>query len=60
MKFLCPENNRSLFEPSLHLNLRSHDAEQMREQSVYWLFEHMQFGGGKCCGKITDYYQGPQ
>jgi AraC family ethanolamine operon transcriptional activator len=47
-----PSTAKNLFPSSLRLDLISHDAEQMREQSVYWPFEHSQYGRGKFSGRI--------
>ena len=42
----------AIFPSGLHLNLDSHDAEEMREQSIFWSYEHKQFSRGEFQGKI--------
>lgn len=42
----------AIFPSGLYLNLTSHDAEEMREQRVFWPFEHKQFGKGKFQGQL--------
>lgn len=46
----------ALFPSGLSLNLASFDAEEMKEQSLFWSYEHKQFGRGSFHGKIAGFH----
>lgn len=48
----------SLFPSGLTLTVSSSDAEEMRDQSVFWSYEHRQFSRGAFHGKITGFHTG--
>lgn len=45
-----------VFNPGLRFNITSRDAEQMREQSAFWSYEHRQYGRGMFRGEIMAYH----
>ena len=46
----------NLFPSGLTFNATSHDAEEMRDQSVFWSYEHRQFSRGLFHGKISAFH----
>jgi len=54
---LVKTKTAALFPTGLSIiNLASSDAEEMREQSVFWSFEHKQFSRGAFEGKINSFH----
>jgi|GEM_PF-4787974 len=49
-------NKHDSFISGLRFNKPSCDAEEMREQSVFWSYEHKQYGKGIFKGEITAYH----
>jgi len=45
-----------IFKSGLVFHSISQDAEEMKEQSAFWSYEHKQYGRGKFEGKITAFH----
>ncbi len=56
MKNSSGMTSAALFPSGLAFNAISSDAEEMRDQSVFWSYEHRQFSRGSFYGEITAFH----
>jgi AraC family ethanolamine operon transcriptional activator len=48
--------NSNIFKSNFKFHAFSQDAEEMREQSSFWTYEHKQYGRGAFTGEITVFH----
>ena len=56
MKTSSATPSGTIFPSGLAFNADSSDAEEMRDQSVFWSYEHRQFSKGSFQGKISAFH----